>query len=239
MGVPLLQNLPAPVREPLGAYVQHVTQLAGGRLLSLTVYGAAATALFDPQRHRVRNVLVLDRFDLDFIRRLAEHGARYGKLSLAAPVVMTPSYIQHSCDTFALELLEIQQQHQNVLGKDYFVELPFQAEHVRLQCERELKLFHVGMHQGLLASLGKDDYLADLAVDIAEGLLRVLRGMAWLHGETKPASTAELVAHNERRLGRQLQGLQAVLLATDRIGWPRFQQLYADIEALEQSIDVR
>jgi hypothetical protein len=67
--------------------------------------------------------------------------------------------------------------------------------------------------------------------------LRVLRGMAWLHGETKPTSSAELIAHIERRLGRQLQGLQAVLLATDRIGWPRFQQLYEDVESLELSID--
>jgi hypothetical protein len=239
MPVPLLQNLPEPVREPLSHYVQHVSQLAGGRLLSLAVYGMAASALFDPHRHRVRNVLVLDRFDLDFIRRLAEHGARYGKLSVAAPVIMTPNYIQRSCDTFALELLEIQQQHQTVLGNDYFVDLPFQTEHVRLQCERELKAFHVAMHQGLLASLGKDDYLADLTVDVAEGLLRVLRGMAWLAGDTKPASPIELISTAERRLGRQLPGLQAVLVATDRIGWPRFQQLYADIEALEQSIDGR
>ena len=237
MSVPLLQNLPTPVREPLSQYVQHVSQLAGGRLLSLTVYGAAATALFDPHRHRVRNALVLDRFDLEFIRRLAGHGARYGKLSLAAPIIMTPNYIQRSCDTFALELLDIQQQHQTVLGKDYFVDLPFQAEHVRLQCERELKMFHVGMHQGLLASLGKENYLADLTADIAEGLLRVLRGMAWLHGETKPTSSAELIAHIERRLGRQLHGLQAVLLATDRTGWPRFQQFYEDVESLELSID--
>ena len=239
MTTPFVQNLPQPIREPVQQYATHLAELAGDRLLALAVYGVATTPLFDPSRHRVRNVLVLQRFDLAFIRQLAEHGARYGKLLLAAPVIMTPHYIQHSCDTFALELLEIQQQHQTVLGQDCFVDLPFKAEHVRLQCERELKAFHLRMHQGLLASLGKQQFLSDLTIDVAEGLLRVLRGMLWLHDVKSATSGSDVVAHIERRLGRPLRGLQAVLVATDQVGWSQFEQLYADIEALEQSIDGR
>jgi hypothetical protein len=217
----------------------HLAEMAGDHLLGLAVFGVATTAAFDPLRHRVRNVAVLERFDLALLRRLAEHGTRYGKLLLAAPVVMTPQYIRQSCDTFALELLEIQQQHQTVLGQDFFVDLPLPAEHLRLQCERELKTFHVGMHQGLLASLGKEQLLSELTVGVADGLLRVLRGMLWLKGVTTPTSVADVVAQIEQRIGRPLRGLQAVMVATQRVGWTQFEQLYADIEALEQSIDAR
>jgi hypothetical protein len=239
MNTPFVQNLPQPVRDTVHRYATHLADLAGERLLGLAVYGVATTAAFDPQRHRVRNVLVLTQFDLEFIRRFAEHGARYGKLLLAAPVIMTPHYIQRSCDTFALELLEIQQQHQTVLGQDYFVDLPLHDEHIRLQCERELKMFHVGMHQGLLASLGKEQLLSELTLDVADGLLRVLRGMLWLRGVKSPTSSGDLLRQFERLLARPLHGLEAVLVATEPVGWPQFEQLYADIEALEQSIDAR
>jgi hypothetical protein len=236
MTTPFVQNLPQTIRDPVAQYGVQLSQLAGKELLALSVYGTATTAAFDPLRHRVRNVMVLERFDLELLRRVAEQGIRYGKMLIAAPVIMTPRYIEQSLDSFALELLEIQQQHQTVLGSDYFVDLLLRPEHVRLQCERELKTFHLGMHQGLLASLGKEQLLGDLSLDVADGPLRVLRGILWLQGITAPGTTVDLVAHMERRLGRSLLGLESVLLATERTGWPQFRQLYDDIQALEQSI---
>ena len=238
MTTPFVQNLPPAVREPIEQFARHVAQLAGSLLSGFAVYGVATTSAFDPARHRVRSALVLERFDLPFMRQLARFGSRYGRLHLAAPVIMTPRYIHDSCDTFALELLEIQQQHQAILGHDHFVDLPLEKTHLRLQCERELKMFHVGMHQGLLASLGDDGRLADLTNDVADGVLRVLRGLLWLQGQPA-ADGAGLVAQVQRQLGRDLPGLEAVLTATDPLGWPQFQQLYADIETLEQSIHGR
>jgi hypothetical protein len=236
MSVIPIETLSETIREPIGSYARHVQQLAGSKLLGLTVFGAAITSAFQPDRHRVRNVIVLDQFDLNFMRQLAGYGARYGKLHVAAPLVMTPRFIEQSRDTFALELLEIQEQHRTVLGQDHFAELSLGREHVRLQCERELKIFQVGMHQGLLASMADDRYISELVLDIADGLLRVLGGLLWLSGESPRNSASQIIDQTEHRLHRQLPGLEAVLLATDQLGWPQFQQLYRDVEALEQSI---
>ena len=108
------------MREPVREFADLVRQLSGSNAKSLTIFGALAGGSFDPKRHTVRSVLVLDNIDLDLLRRLAEEGERLGKSRFAAPLIMTPDYIAASLDTFPLELIEIHQCHVNVFGIDHF-----------------------------------------------------------------------------------------------------------------------
>ena len=91
---------------------------------------------------------------------------------MAAPTVFTPAYLARSVDTFPLEFIEIQQQHVTVLGEDHFAPLVFEPAHVRLQCERELKVLEIGLQQGILVSQGRSESLKWLGDDVAERLLR-------------------------------------------------------------------
>ena len=153
-----LERVSGPMRQPLEQYTQLVKELAGENARALTLFGAIAAGVFDPNRHTVRNVLVLERVDLSFLRRLGEHGVKLGKARIAAPLIMTPGYVKASLDTFPLELLEIKQNHVTVFGDDYFDDLAFDDAHVRLQCERELKAILIGLRQGLLAAADQSEW---------------------------------------------------------------------------------
>jgi len=120
-------------RQALREYCDLVRQLGGVNAQSLTLFGAVAAGSFDAARHTVRNVLVTGAIDLEFLRRLSEHGAKLGKQRIAAPLIMTPTYIAGSLDTFPLELMEIHQNHVTVFGDDPFTNLTFADGHVRLQ----------------------------------------------------------------------------------------------------------
>jgi hypothetical protein len=192
---------------------------------------------FDPQRHTVRNVLVLKRVDLDMLQALSRHGAKLGKNHIAAPLVMTASYIRDSLDAFPLEFLEVQQQHVTLFGPDAFADLAFEEGDVRLQCERELKVILIGLRQGLLASMGNERALGELEVDAAAGLLRTLRGMLWLKGQREAKPAGEVVAAVETLTGRRLDGLRTALDPTAERGWPVFELLYRDVAELGALVD--
>ena len=136
------------MQEPLTKYLDRVQTLAGANCLAVLGFGAIATSEFDPARHSARTVVVMDKVDLATLRELAKDGAKLGKARIAAPLIMTPVYINGSLDAFPLELLEIQQCHVCFVGTDYFADLAFDERHVRLQCERELKTILIGMRQG-------------------------------------------------------------------------------------------
>lgn len=225
------------MREPVREFADLVRQLAGRNAKSLAIFGALAGGSFDPKRHTVRSVLVLDKIDLDLLRRLAEEGERLGKSGFAAPLIMTPDYIAASLDTFPLELIEIHQCHVNVFGTDHFSDLKFEDRHVRLQCEREFKSILISLRQGLLAAAGREDVLEAVEVDIAEKLVRTLRGMLWLKGSRDARPAPAVVDEVSAMIDRRLDGVRAALDPQGRHGWEEFQQLYQDVAAVGDIVD--
>ena len=232
-----LEGIPEAMRAPIGRYADTLRELAGGNARSLTLFGAIAAGVFNPRSHTARSVFVVGAVDLDMLRRLARQGPRLGKARIAAPLIMTPEYIEASLDTFPLELLEIAQRHICVFGEDYFQGLSLQAVDVRHQCERELKTIQLGMRQALLAAAGRDKALTTVEVDVGERLLRSLRGLLWLHGDVEPKTAMDAVAAVEEGIRRSLPGVRSAIDDRSNHGWEEFKTLYADVDALRTLID--
>ncbi len=232
-----LERVPEVLREPIDQYAALLREIAGDKAKALTIFGAAAAGSFDPSLHTVRNVLVLEKVDLDVLRRLAEHGPKLGKARISAPLIMTPDYIQASLDTFPLELIEVQQNHLTLFGDDYFANLAFEESHVRLQCERELKAILIGLRQGLLAAAGRDKVLAELETNVADSLARTLRGLLWLKGQRDAKPAIQVLTAVEQITSRVLPGVRAALDATGVHGWQQFEDLYHDVETLGEVAD--
>ena len=253
-----LEGVPEAMRAPIGRYADTLRELAGNNSRSLTLFGAIAAGAFNPRSHTARSVFVVGAVDLDMLRQLARQGPRLGKARIAAPLIMTPEYIEASLDTFPLEFLEIAQHHICVFGEDYFQEMArspggdrwmtrfgeddfrdvaLQAADIRHQCERELKTIQLGMRQALLAAAGRDKALTIVEVDVGERLLRSLRGLLWLHGDAKPRAAMDAVAAVEEGIHRSLPGVRSAIDDRSNHGWEEFKTLYADVDALRTLID--
>lgn len=235
--LPGIDRIPEAMRAPVRTYANRLRELGGGNALALTVFGALAMGTFNPARQAARNVLVLHAVDLDMLRRLAGEGMHLGKTRIAAPLIMTPQYIETSLDAFPLEFLEIQQNHIGVFGPDYFQDLSIQDQHVRLQCERELRTMLIGMRQGLLSAGGQEKLLGPIEADVLERLVRTLRGMLWLHGEKDAQPATQVLGAVERRLERTFPGIRSALDEQSTHGWDEFRTVYAEIEDLRQVVD--
>ena len=114
--------------------------------------------------------------------------------------------------------------------------LAFEDEHVRLQCERDLKAMLIGMRQGLLASSGRDKLLGRLDEDVADGLMRTVRGMLWLKGRKEALPASEAIEALEGAIDLQLPGLRRATSGGSG-GWNEFRGLYADLDKLKQVVD--
>ena len=232
-----LEGAPESMRAPLQRYAGTLKELAGNNARSLTLFGAIAAGAFNPRSHTARSVFVVGEVDLEMLHRLARQGPRLGKARIAAPLIMTPEYINASMDTFPLEFLEIAQHHLCVFGEDYFRELPLEAAEVRHECEREIKTIQLAMRQALLAAAGRDKALTTVEVDVGERLLRSLRGLLWLHGDTEPKAALDAVAAIEDGIQRSLPGVRSAIDNRSGHGWEEFKTLYADVDALRTHIN--
>lgn len=230
-----LDRVAGAMLQGVRAFAAELHSLDATNLRALTLIGDVLTEAFDAKRTSARSVAVLEQMDLGLLRRIAERGTALGKLGFAAPLVMTQRHIESSLDTFPIEFIEVQQLHATILGDDPFASLVFDPAHVRLECERELKRFLIGLRQGLLASAGRTAALGDLQRDAAHGLLRTLRGMLWLKGNKAYQSDDRVVAGIEELVKRPLRGLRGALNAPAT--QPAIDELYADLEALKVAVD--
>lgn len=224
--------------DAVAEFVALIQREAGKLLRAVVVFGSAVGGSFDRESDVIRSVVVLEDMDLDFVRRLSLHGAALGKQGIAAPLVMTPEYIHSSCDTFPLELLDIQQHHIMVHGQvNDFADLIFEDRDIRLQCERDLKVVLMGLRQGLLAAAGRDHILDAVEVDAAEGLMRTLRGLLWIAGQRERTADLATVSAVETLVGKTLDGLRTALNRGAYHGWDELQVLYGDVATLGNHVD--
>lgn len=240
MGVELksMERVPETMREPIRSYVELYQGLDGDNLLSVTLYGAIAAGTFKREEHTVANVLVLKEVNLWKLYHLAESGSKFGRAGISAPLIMTPEYIRASLDTFPLELIEIQQNHVTIMGDDHFDDLTFENEHVRLECEREVKSLLIRIRQGLLAAAGRDKVLGGLASEVLTELTRVFRGILWLKGVKDPKPTTEVLTAVEKAIEHDLPNVREAVSQPDNRGWDQLRHLYKDVEKLGTVIDV-
>jgi len=227
-GIVNIDQLTSGMQEPVKRFVLRVQELAGSNCLAITSFGAIATPAFDPRNNNI---------DLPMLRELAKDGVKLGKAKIAAPLIMTPVYIEGSLDTFPLEFLEIQQCHLCLAGPDHFSDLSFDASHIRLQCERELKTILIAMRQGLLAAAGREKMFGTMESDIAERLMRTLRGLLWLHDQKDYLAAIQVVGHIEHETERSLPAIRGTLQDLRQHGWEDFMRLYEEIDGLKTIAD--
>jgi len=232
-----IDRLPPAVAGPVGEYARLIDELFGDDARALTCFGRVLTDSFDLQRDTVASVLVVDRVDLEALQSLAHHGGKLGGLRISAPLIMTPEYVKGSLDTFPLELLEIQQKHVTLFGEDHFVDLPFDVEHIRLQCEREFKHMLIQLRQSLLKAADQEFMLAGVQHAVGEEMVRTLRGLLWITGKKEPIPRNEVVEAASSATARKLNGLRPALDAAYEPGWEDFRALYDDVEALSHLAD--
>ena len=93
--------------KSLRPFLDEILAAYRGKIHSIHITGTAVTDDFDEATSDANSVVVLEQMDLRFLKLLAPLGKKYGKQKVAAPLIMTPDYINSSLDVFPIEFLNI------------------------------------------------------------------------------------------------------------------------------------
>lgn len=228
-----LDRLPTSLHGTIEEFVALYNQLDGENLQSVTFYGDCLDPKNDPPTGLAASVLVVTEAVVWKLFHLADHGPRFGQLGLGSPLVLTTGQIPCWQKDYPIELIEIVQQHVTVCGKDHFKGLTFDADHVRTQCRRELQGMAVQMRQSLLAAGGSRRDLAALVDEFTARVLRVLRGLLRLEGQTDYLNNHALLDAAEKTLKCKLPNVHEVLDEPGNRGWDQYRHLLKDVVTLE------
>jgi hypothetical protein len=239
-----LTGLASAVATKITPMVEEIVKAHSDNFHSFHVVGSAAIADFNENISDINSVVVLHNMDLAFITFLAPLGKKYGKKRIAAPLVMTPEYIQGSLDAFPIEFLDFKLIHRTVYGSDILKDLSITMPNLRLQCERELKTRLIGLRQGYLSSLGKKENLSLTLVRSFTGSMALFRAIITLRGAEPPIPRVEVIkrfgdaAKIDAGIFERLLALKAGRIKpSEQELQTMFEQYYHALEAAATLID--
>ena len=182
--------------------------------------------------------------NLKFLEFLAPLGKKYGKKRIAAPLIMTPEYIDTSLDVFPIEFFNIQKLHYTIFGKDVFQDLDIKKSDLRRQCEQELKIKLMGLRQGFIAAAGNQRNLARDFTESFSGYMPLFKAIILLLGQEPPNNNHAILSVLEEISGVSTQVFKNVLIQKHKKAKPSIQQLnivfeeyYTAIEKLGEVTD--
>lgn len=178
-------------RPELVRFVATLVAALGDRAVAVVVYGPAARDEEIAGDGELNVLVVLADLELSTLAAAGPALARWLKRGLSHPRLVTPETLAAAADVFPIELAEIVERHVVVHGHFPVADLPeVDEEHLRLQCERELREKLMRLEEAYAASGDRERELRRLLVASFPTFTGLFRACLRLHdGAAPPASS--------------------------------------------------
>jgi predicted nucleotidyltransferase len=216
---------------PLERFVLDCRRLFGDDLLSVFLYGSAATEDFLPGVSDYNLGVVLRDVGAPQLRRAAGRLRVWAKAKIEPPLFLDPAFIRRSAGVFPIEFEEMKASHRMLYGPDPFLDLPISREKLRVQCEYEIRSKLVWVRQAYLRAAGSSAEILRLTQESLKSILLILRNLLLFLGESPPSRLPSVVERVEARWALALPTFHRVLAL--RAGRERVkrQEIHALFEA--------
>jgi hypothetical protein len=174
-------------------FINRLKQAAGANLLSVTLYGSAASGEFHPDFSNVNLLCILQETSFAALNAVAPAVQWWTKQKHHEPLFLTRDELEHSTDVFSIEYLDMQQRHKVLYGDDPLSGLAIPMHLHRAQLEYELREKLILLRERIILVSGNADAQWELMLKSASTFITLFRHTLIAIGQTPPPSKRETV----------------------------------------------
>ena len=174
----------------LQSFTQGLKYIYPEELLSLILYGSAASGEFVDKHSNLNLLAVLKNTDLEVIKRSSK---LVRKFKMINALFLTENAIVNSMDIFPIEFLDMQENYFVLTGKDVLKDIQVDIRHLRFQCEQELKAKLIKLRQTYLLLNNNMPALRNLLCMSFTSILHILRNVLRSKGRKPPYLKQEVL----------------------------------------------
>jgi hypothetical protein len=182
------------MQSALDQIVERLKTALGDRLVSVILYGSAATGDDQPGYSDLNVLCVLSEITPRELACVAPVFRWWRGLGNPAPLLLTRREFATSTDCFAIEFHDIRDQHRVLYGEDVIQELQVDDSFYRAQVEHELRAKLLRLRHKAACVLDDRQLLSRLLADSLSTFCVLFRHALILHGVDVPIRKREAVA---------------------------------------------
>jgi predicted nucleotidyltransferase len=184
------------VRNPndiVDRYVADYRNACGDNLVSVIMYGSAVTHEYRPGESDINTLIVLKDFGIGELGTSLPVARKWLSKKVTVPFYMTGEYIASSLDTYPIEFIDMSSNYKVLYGDDVLARLDIKKEHVRIQCERELKGIALHLRREYVRTSGGKKVLERLLTASIKTLLPVFKALLVLNDRPIPKLKSDII----------------------------------------------
>ncbi len=206
-------KIPVKFKNGLKNFLRGLKDIYRQDLISLILYGSAASGEFVDKLSNLNLLVVLKDTDLGELKKAS--GIAH-KFRLINPLFLTEDYIVRSTDIFPIEFLDMQENYILLYGKDVLKNININTGNLRFQCEQELKAKLINLRQAYLKT-GKDKLaLRSLLLRAFTSALHILRNVLRLKGKSAPYQKQDILKELASELNANINVWQNILAVKNK-----------------------
>jgi hypothetical protein len=199
------------MHKALTQLVDKLRNAYGERLVSVVLYGSAADGDHHPKYSDFNVLCVVSAITPRELRDGEAIFRWWREQGSPSPLLLTEHEIATSTDCFAIEFLDIQQQHRLLHGKDVISSLVVDRSFYRAQVEHDLRAKLLRLRQKASGLLSDPDFLRRLLLDSISTFCVLFRHALALHGVTVTARKREVITKARDHFGLDVVPFEKVL----------------------------
>ena len=197
------------LEQILKQFTDEATAVYGASLLSLVLYGSAASSEYVEGRSNINCLVLLNDVTPDELKKCSALLPEWHKRGFSTPLFIDPLYVRSSVDVFPLEFLDMKQRYRLLFGQDFLKNLEVSRQRLRFQCEQELKGKMLKLRQLYLEASPSAPRIVSLLAKSSSSFMILLRALIYLQRMPAPSS-AENVLGELAQLGLHTEAIAKV-----------------------------
>lgn len=202
--------------EIVNALVSDYQAVFSEDLVSIIMYGSAVTHEYKPGVSDINIAIVLRNNSIAQISKSIALQKKWVKSGVSTPFFMTVQYIKNSRDTYPIEFIDMRSNYRMLSGEDIFENFEVNHEHVRLQCERELRGVAIHLRRSFVQCAGSNKLMSELLNASIRRLIPVFKGMLVLKERSIPKSRSDIISMVEDSYNLGASALSRVFNSRDK-----------------------
>lgn len=189
-------------------FVQRLKDTYKEDLISVILYGSAASGEFMEKYSNINLLVVLNDTSLANLKKIAPI-LKKARFTILNTLFFSPEYIRNSVDAFPIEFLDIKENHLILWGKDLLRDIEIDTRNLRFQCEQELKEKLINIKMAYLRTQDKNT-IRMLLFKSSNSVLHILRNLIRLKGQEPAYLKEDLIKQFSELFGISIESFNKI-----------------------------